>query len=199
MAEKKKDKQAPDGDKQAADGQSEAKANGLPPNEANVPNEGFDSAARAPADELQQIRSQAAEAQDRYLRCQAELDNTRKRLRREMDEERRYAELPLLVDLLPVIDNIDRAIEAAEKNADAATLLAGFKMVSQQLNNILEKHHCRPIQAEQQPFDPAVHQAILQQPSDQHPENTVVAVGQTGYRLYDRVVRPAQVVVSTKT
>jgi molecular chaperone GrpE len=191
MAEKNKDKKA-------ADGQSEEQVNGGPPNDADASGAASENPTRAAADAHEQLRSQVAEAQDRYWRSQAELENTRKRLRREMDEERRYAELPLLADLLPVIDNINRAIEAAEKNADAATLLAGIKMVSQQLNGVLDKHHCQPIQAEGQPFDPAVHQAIMQQPSDQHPDNTVVAVGQTGYQLHDRVVRPAQVVVSKK-
>jgi molecular chaperone GrpE len=150
-------------------------------------------------DEVAQLRRQAAEAQDRYLRIQAELENTRKRMRREMDEERRYAELSLLADLLPVIDNIGRAIEAAEKSADAASLLSGFKMVSQQLNNVLERHHLKPIKAEGEAFDPSVHEAIMQQPNDEHPENTVVAVGQSGYKLHDRVVRPAQVVVSKRS
>jgi molecular chaperone GrpE len=188
MADKKHDKKSAD---------VEAQAHGAPPNEGKS-SEQFDGAVQ-PSSELEQLRSQAAEAQDRYLRSQAELENTRRRLRREMDEERRYAELSLLSDLLPVIDNIDRAVTAAEKNADAASLLAGFKMVSQQLNNVLEKHHCKPIEAEGQPFDPAVHEAIMQQPSNEHPDNTVVAVGQTGYTLHDRVVRPAQVVVSKKT
>jgi molecular chaperone GrpE len=140
-----------------------------------------------------------AEAQDRYLRGQAELDNTRKRMRRELDDERRYAEIRLLEDLLPVIDNMERAIEAAEKNADAASLLSGIKMVSQQFNAVLERHHLKPIKPDGEPFDPAVHQAIMQQQSDEHPDNTVVAVGQTGYKLHDRVVRPAQVVVSKKS
>jgi molecular chaperone GrpE len=162
--------------------------------------ERFDGAvSAAPADELEQLRRQAAEAQDRYLRGQAELENVRKRLRREMEDERRYAELPLLADLLPVIDNINRAVEAAEKNADAASLLSGFKMVGQQLHRVLEKHHVEPIAAEGQPFDPAVHEAILQRPSEDHPQGTVIGVGQPGYKLHDRVVRPAQVVVSTKT
>jgi molecular chaperone GrpE len=182
----------------SADDRLEAQANGAPPNEGNTSKEMFDGAIQ-PSSDLEQLRSQAAEAQDRYLRSQAELENTRRRLRREMDEERRYAELSLLSDLLPVIDNIDRAIEAAEKNADAATLLAGFKMVGQQLNNVMEKHHCKPIKAEGESFDPAVHEAIMQQPNNEHPDNTVVAVGQTGYTLHDRVVRPAQVVVSKKT
>jgi molecular chaperone GrpE len=157
----------------------------------------FDGAvATQPADELEQLRRQAAEAQDRYLRSQAELENTRKRLRREMEDERRYAELTLLSDLLPVIDNINRAVEAAEKNADAASLLSGFTMVGQQLDRVLEKHHMKAIEAEGQPFDPAVHEAILQRPSEDHPPGTVIGVGQTGYKLHDRVVRPAQVIVS---
>jgi molecular chaperone GrpE len=161
---------------------------------------GFDAEVPAPpADELQELRRQLSDAQDRYLRGQAELENTRKRMRREMDDERRYAELRLLEDLLPVIDNMERAIEAAEKNADAASLLSGIKMVSQQLNGVLERHHLKPIKPEREPFDPAVHQAIMQQPSEEHPDNTVVAVGQTGYKLHDRVVRPAQVVVSKKS
>jgi molecular chaperone GrpE len=183
--------------KQAESGRPEAQTNGLPPNESSA-SAGFDGAMGQPSDDLEQLRTRAADAQDRYLRCQAELENTRKRWRRELDEERRYAELPLLADLLPVIDNIDRAIEAAEKNADATSLLAGFKMVSQQLNGVLGKHHCSPILAAGEPFDPAFHQAIMQQPSDELPENTVVAVGQTGYTVHDRVVRPAQVVVSKR-
>ncbi len=98
-----------------------------------------------------------------------------------------------------MIDNVRRAVEAAEKQADAASLIAGFKMVLQQLSNVLERHHCVPIDAAGQPFDPAFHEAILQQPSDEHPDNTVVAVGQTGYKLHDRVVRPSQVVVSKRS
>ncbi len=184
-------------DKKSAEGHSEMQADDVPPNEGNASKEVFDGAFQ-PSSQLEQLRAQATEAQDRYLRSQAELENTRRRLRREMDEERRYAELSLLSDLLPVIDNIDRAIAAAQKNADPGSLLEGFKMVSQQLNNVLEKHHCKSIEAEGQAFDPAVHEAIMQQPNNEHPDNTVVAVGQTGYTLHDRVIRPAQVVVSKK-
>jgi molecular chaperone GrpE len=187
MAEKQKDNAAAD------DKQSRAE-------EPAALDETFDGAvATEHVDEMEQLRRQAAEAQDRFLRSQAEIDNTRKRMRREMDEERRYAELRLLEDLLPVIDNINRAIEAAEKNADAASLLSGIKMVSQQLHDVLDRHHLKPIKASGEPFDPAVHQAILQQPSDEHPENTVVHVGLPGYTLHERVVRPAQVVVSKKS
>ncbi|HWL75243.1 MAG TPA: nucleotide exchange factor GrpE [Burkholderiaceae bacterium] len=136
--------------------------------------------------------------QDRLLRTQAELDNFRKRSRRELEDERRYAELPLLRDLLPVVDNVTRAIEAAQKNADAASLLEGFRMVSQQLGSVLERHHCKPIKALHEPFDPHLHEAIMQQPSNELPENSVLMVTQEGYQVHDRVIRPSQVIVSKK-
>jgi molecular chaperone GrpE len=130
------------------------------------------------------------------LRAHAELDNYRKRASRELEDRTRYAELDVLRDLLPVLDNVDRAIEAAEKSDDAAALLDGFKMVHQQLNDLLKAHHCQPIEALHQPFDPNVHHAVMQQPSEEHPANTVLMVTQGGYQLHDRVVRPSQVIVS---
>ena len=142
--------------------------------------------------------AQVQELQDRLLRTQAELDNFRKRSRRELEDERKYASLPLMRDLLPVIDNVGRAIEAAGKNADATSLLEGFRMVSQQLNGVLERHHCKPIKAQDEQFDPHFHEAILQQPSADKPENTVLMVTQSGYQMHDRVIRPAQVIVSKK-
>jgi len=143
-----------------------------------------------------QLRAELAEAKDRALRYQAELDNYRKRAQRQIDDERRYANLPLLRDLLPVFDNVHRAIEAAEKSPEPASLLAGFKLVAQQLQDVLSRHHCEPIEALHAPFDPHLHQAVGQQPSEEHPANTVLSVAQAGFRLYDRVVRPSQVIVS---
>jgi molecular chaperone GrpE len=148
--------------------------------------------------EMDLARADIVEARDKMLRAQAELDNYRKRARRELDDERRYAEIYLLRDLLPVLDNIHRAIDAATKNADAAALLSGIKMVRQQLETMLEQHNCKPIEAVGHPFDPAKHNAVMQQPKPDKPENTVLDVVQTGYHLHDRVVRPAQVIVSKK-
>jgi molecular chaperone GrpE len=149
------------------------------------------------AEELEKLRQELAEAKDSRLRSQAELDNYRKRVRREMDDERRYAFIPLLRDLLPVLDNLDRAIQAAEKSQESGALLSGVKLVLQQFETVLERHHCRRIDALYTPFDPSLHQAILQQPSGEHPENTVLMVTQAGFQLHDRVVRPSQVIVST--
>jgi len=137
------------------------------------------------------------QTKDHALRCQAELDNYRKRAARELEEHRRYADIGLIRDLLPVLDNIQRAIEAAEKSTDGSGLLDGVKLVAQQLEGVLDCHHCIKIEALGAPFDPHLHHAILQQPSDEHPANTIIMVTQDGYQLHDRVVRPSQVIVST--
>jgi len=147
-------------------------------------------------DPIEQLRTELEEAKDRALRSRAELENYRRRAAREMQDHRRYANLPLMRDLLPVLDNMDRAIEAAEKNHDAAGLLEGFKMVARQLEDVLGRHHCVKIEALDKPFDPHLHEAISQQPTDEHPPETVVLVAQTGFQLHDRVVRPSQVIVS---
>src|SRR3954453_2042916 len=134
---------------------------------------------------------------ERLLRLQAEMQNLRNRTSREIADERKYAALPILADLLPVIDNIDRAIEAAEKAGESDNLLAGFRLVKQQLHTILSRNECIPIPAENEVFDPNVHQAILQQPSTEVPAGNVMMVAQQGYKMHDRVVRPAQVIVSS--
>ena len=147
------------------------------------------SAAHVALDEFE-------EAKQRWLRAEAELENVRKRMRREMEENRKFASLPLFRDVLPVMDNLQRAISSAEQNESSTGLLDGVKMVAQQLATVLEQHNCRPIRAEGETFDPNRHEAIAQAPSDQHPAGTVMQVVQAGYQLHDRVVRPSQVMVS---
>jgi molecular chaperone GrpE len=141
--------------------------------------------------------SQLAAEKDRSLRLQAEMENLRTRTSREISEQARYAALPLMRDLLPVVDNIERAIEAATKAGESPSLLEGFKLVHQQLLTALAQHNCVRIEALGEPFDPQFHAAILQQPSDTVPENHVALVAQAGFKLHDRVVRPAQVIIST--
>jgi molecular chaperone GrpE len=130
------------------------------------------------------------------LRAQAELENYRKRADRQIEEERRYANLPLVRDLLPALDDLHRAIEAAEKSANGTGLLDGVRIVAEKLEAALKKHHCVRIEALGGPFDPHCHDAIAQQPSAEHPAQTVMAVAQHGFMLHDRVVRPSQVIVS---
>lgn len=136
------------------------------------------------------------EANDRALRAQAELENFRRRSRREFDDAQRYREIDLLRDLLPVLDNVLRAIEAADRTADVESLRAGFRMTAQQIEKLLESHGCRTIETDGTAFDPTVHDAILQQTVPGVAAGTVVATASRGYRLHDRVVRPAQVIVA---
>lgn len=157
---------------------------------------GADAAFEASEVEISKLKADLDDATDRVLRAQAELENYRKRARREIEDERRYATLPLLRDILPVLDNFQRAIAAAEKS-EASPLVDGVKMVAQSLLSVLARHDCKPIDALHKPFDPAVHEAISQQPNPDFPPGTVVLVAQEGYTLHDRVVRPAQVIVST--
>ncbi len=155
-----------------------------------------DAACAEGEDEPSDLEAELAAEKDRLLRLQAEMQNLRNRLSREIADERRYSPLPLLRDLLPVVDNIDRAVEAAEQQGEAASLLEGIKLVRQLLVGILEQHDCQPINALGEPFDPQVHEAILKQPSNEHPADHVSLVTQQGYQLHDRVVRPSQVIVS---
>ncbi len=159
------------------------------------PMDGFPS-ANNPADVGTELQEKLRDAEDRILRTQAELENYRKRSQREFDEARRYREIDLLRDLLPVLDNVERALDAAGKKADVESLIAGFRMTGQQIEKLLMLHGCKPIETEGQPFDPAVHEAILQQAVGGVAPGTVVGVATKGYKLHERVVRPAQVIVS---
>jgi len=141
--------------------------------------------------------TELATERDRALRLQAEMENLRSRTAREISDALRYAPLPVVRDLLPVLDNVDRAIQAAEQSSEAGSLLEGFKLVRQQLLAVLEQHKCQPIVTVGQPFDPQVHEAILQQPSDEQPANHVLQETQVGYQLHERVIRPAQVIISS--
>lgn len=162
-----------------------------------------DESSANPDDELSALRKKLDEANDKVLRTFAELDNYRKRSARTLQEELKYANVPLIRDMLPVMDNLLRAIEAAQKQAESGelteqgrALLDGVKMVVEQFNSVLGKHNCTPIEAVNQPFDPNFHQAITQMPSADVEPNTVIMETQKGYVLFDRVVRPSQVIVS---
>lgn len=148
-------------------------------------------------EEIARLRNELDEAKDRVLRSLAELDNYRKRADRTIEEERRYALMPLMRDLLPVLDDLRRAIDSSQSSADAAALREGIELVARKLESVLAKYHCKPIDALHQPFDPNYHEALMQQPSSEFPPNTVLQVVRTGFTLHDRVLRPSQVIVSS--
>jgi molecular chaperone GrpE len=156
------------------------------------------SAVEAPSDGVAtSLEADLAAERDRNLRLRAELENVRNRTSRELAETIRYAALPIVRDLLPVLDNIDRAMEAAQKAGETGPLVDGIRMVRQQLIGVLGQHNAEEIAALGQPFDPQFHAAILHQPSPDVPADHIAMVTQAGYRMHDRVVRPSQVIVSS--
>lgn len=161
------------------------------------PGNGDAAPAGAPTDaEIDALRAELAAAEQRILRTQAELENYRKRTQRNLEEERRFAPLPLMRDLLGVVDNLERAIEAARQDEGSAGLLQGVEMVADQLRDILKKHHCEEIPAEGETFDPNLHEAIAQLPSEEVEPGKVAQVTQVGYQVHGRVIRPSQVIVA---
>lgn len=145
----------------------------------------------------QELQAALEEANTRALKAHAELENYRKRVRRELEDERKYAPLPLIKDLLGSIDNLDRAVSSVEENDANKGLLEGVKMVLSQILGTLDKHHCRRIETVGKVFDPHVHEAIAQEPSELEPGMVTREVG-SGFMLYDRVVRPAHVMVAVE-
>ena len=113
-----------------------------------------------------------------------------------MDDERKYQALPLLKSLLPVFDGLDRAIFAASQSKNFDDLLNGLQMTVKQLESALSGQGAKAIQALGQPFDPNLHEAISQAPSNEHPPMTVMNDVERGYTLHDRVIRPSKVIVT---
>lgn len=151
---------------------------------------------QSPEEALAQAIAERDAHKDRALRAQAELENFRKRSHRDRDEERRYSVQPVIRDLLPAIDNLRRANDAARNVLQASDLVRGIDMVLQQMESILGAHGARAIESLGQPFDPHLHEAVQQVPSDEHPPMTVVQELERGYVIHDRVIRPSKVVVS---
>jgi molecular chaperone GrpE len=157
--------------------------------------------AADPSDnEIQQLRAElerkdeeARNNYDRFLRERAELENFKKRMQREKADALRYATEPLVRDLIPVVDNLERAVE---HGGDGVSVLEGVQLVLKSLLDTLERHGVKRIEAVGQAFDPNLHEAMLQVESHSHPPNHVVKQHHTGYLLHDRLLRPALVTVS---
>src|SRR5215475_200695 len=151
-------------------------------------------------DALKAQLQQAEQARDEYLtwakQARAEFENYQKRNARDLATERRFAQSPLAGDLLPALDNLERAITAAQQAGDTGALAQGVAMVQNQLLDVLRRHGVTRMDAQGKPFDPNLHQAVMQQPSAEHPPQTVLQVLEPGYMLHERVLRPARVIVS---
>jgi molecular chaperone GrpE len=147
--------------------------------------------------EIEEKDAEVCRLQDRLLRERAELENFKKRMQREKAEALRFACEPLIRDLLPVIDNLERALAFEEGNGQSVR--DGVRMVVDSLRNVLSIHGVQDVDAVGQTFDPAKHEALAQVASDVHPPNQVVEQLHRGYLLHDRLLRPALVTVSGGT
>ncbi|MBT4694478.1 MAG: nucleotide exchange factor GrpE [Planctomycetaceae bacterium] len=144
------------------------------------------------------IEQQLSQARDNNMRLLAEIDNLRKRSQREMQQQLKYAALPVISEMLSVIDDLHRTLEASQSGGDVDAFTGGVEIVVQSFTTVLEKYECRVIQAEAgEGFDVKLHEAISMQPSDEFDTNVILAVVQQGYQMHDRVIRPSQVVVSS--
>lgn len=149
-------------------------------------------------DREEDLAAQLVETQDRLLRLQADFENFRRRAAREREEALLYGHQNLVKDLLPTVDNLDRAIEHVERSdgGDIESFLQGVELVRRELLAALAKHSVTEILALGEGFDPALHEAMAQAPDDSVDPNTVIEVLQKGYQLRDRLLRPARVLVS---
>ena len=161
------------------------------------------AAKAAEVDELEKVKAERDEARDRALRALAELENFRARSNRLASEASKYASFDLAKAILPVWDDLGRAIEAAEAAPDGAinaeALVDGVKMVYNKFLEVLAQNGVERIEALNKPFDPNFHESIASLPNDEHPKDTVIVETQAGFKLRDRVVRPAQVVLAAPT
>ena len=152
--------------------------------------------AAADPDPLEECRRELADKTDRLLRALAEADNTRRRAQRDREESLRYASEALLRDLIPVLDNFDRALDAARKTGHASVIVDGVDLIRREFLKVLEKHGITRYSAIGQRFDPNQHEAIARVESPDKEPGTVVSEIAAGYSLRGRVLRPAQVAVA---
>jgi len=151
------------------------------------------------AQALEQKTREAAEANEKYVRAAADFDNYRKRMQRDLADFRKYANEQLVLDLLSVVDHLGFALQHAGGTGGAAQgMQQGVELVYKQFRDVLEKYAVKPFAAEGEHFDPAKHEAMMQVPTSDVPENTVVQVLQDGYLYHEKVLRHAKVGVSKK-
>ena len=174
-------------------------------NEANESNEVDESNEEDPIEldpikilekDLQQSKEDLEEQKDSFVRLQAETDNFRKRLSREKEEFAQYANERLFKELIPIFDNLKRALE--DPSSDTKSLKEGLEMILKQFSSFLEKEKVEPIKAVGEKFDPTVHEALTSEESDEHDENIIISEFVKGYTINNRVLRPSQVIISKK-
>lgn len=152
--------------------------------------------------EVDELRKKAEEGDshlDKLLRTRAEFMNYQKRMRKESEGIARYAIQDLILDLLPEFDNFERAIKLADNTKDVGKFVEGIKLIETQLFKVLGKYGVKPIETIEKPFDPKLHEAVIEEDNNELPHHTVIEELQRGYFLKERVIRPSKVKVSKRT
>lgn len=169
--------------------------NNLSEQESTQENPSVDEEQSVGGESEEDYKAKAQEYYNHMQRLKAEFDNYRKRTQKEKEELAKYASERVIVSLLPVLDNLERAIESAQKNKDFESFSQGVEMIFRQFMKVLEDEGLKPIETEGAQFDPNVHEALLKEASDKE-ENTILAELQKGYYLKDKVIRPSRVKVA---
>jgi molecular chaperone GrpE len=170
-----------------------ASSGSIPPSVAP----GADAAQSEAEDPMAGLQADLDRFRDLALRSQADFENYKKRSAREKEEAIKYANSSLLERLVGIVDNFELGLAAAKDQGAGSPIYSGMVLVQKQLSDLLAESGLQPIEAEGKTFDPNVHEAIAHEPSDQFPEGLVVRQTRRGYRLKDRLLRPAKVVVSS--
>ena len=148
-------------------------------------------------EKLKNAELEAKQTYDRFLRVSAEFDNYKKRSAREMSEFRKYANESLISEMLTVVDNIERAISTSSSDDQAnSCIIEGVSLTLKEILRVFDNFGVKPIESLCKAFDPNFHQAVMQEESEEHPDNTVMVELQKGYMIHDRLLRPSMVVVS---
>lgn len=159
-------------------------------------NDNEDGVARLQS-QIETLNQEKAAIYDQLLRRQAEFENYRKRVERERSEAYQRARSEVLLELLPIVDNFERALSSLEKgDGEAAALRQGVELIHRQFNDALAKFGLEPVEAVGQTFDPHLHEAVTTEPTDEHEENTVIEEFERGYKIGDKLLRPAKVKVA---
>ena len=161
-----------------------------------IDTEGADEELQQTADALSAAEQELANHRDAMLRMQAEMENLRKRLTRDAEKSRRFALERIMKDLLQVVDTMERGLQTDTGSASTESLLEGQALTLKMMSKVLTDHHLELIDPAGEPFNPEFHEAVTMLPSPDHEDGMVMDVLQKGYKLHDRLIRPAMVVVS---
>jgi molecular chaperone GrpE len=146
--------------------------------------------------ELEEERNRTKEEHESHLRALADFSNFRRRHQEDYKQAIQFAAQELILKILPVIDNFQRALDAAEQTNSFESLMEGVRLTLRQLQGILEREGVKPIKAAGEMFDPMLHEAVMRVETDEYPENTVIDELETGYTQHDKVIRPSKVRVA---